>query len=162
MIKSEEQLNEQFKGIARLIVSNEESARLPEFGHQTGYRMWAPENYYEHVAYFPDNSIVSTTTQRQKNFTPNHYREIAGKAEKTGSEGMGSVGVVDVVYWTRFGKGQHWMVKKTLAIDELQSPQQNTQKLVKAMGGEPAEYARISPVNPDFDGRLYKDQIRAV
>lgn len=161
VIKNEQQLNEQFEGMARLIDSNKKNRRLPKFGHQTGYRMWSPENYYEHVAYFPDNSIVSTTTQKNKNFRPNHYEFISGKAEKTGSEGMESAGVVDVLYWTRFGKRTTLDGKKTLAIDELQSPQQTTQQLVKAMGGEPAEYARISPVNPDFDGRLYKDQIRA-
>jgi|TARA_X000001382_G_scaffold8407_1_gene6111 hypothetical protein len=155
ILENEKKVYIQFNDITKSVSRGRENKQLPQFGTQTGYRMYAPESYYEDNIYFPKNSIVSERTQMKKGWTPNHYDNLAGYAPETIS------GNIDILYWTRFGKRSTMDGKKTLAIDELQSPQQNTQKLVKALDGKPAERARISPVNSDFDGRLYKDQIRA-
>jgi len=155
ILENEKKVYIQFNEITKSLSRGRENKQLPQFGTQTGYRMYAPESYYEDNIYFPKNSIVSERTQMTKDWNPNHYKDLAGYAPETMS------GNIDILYWTRFGKRSTMDGKKTLAIDELQSPQQITQKLVKPLDGNPAARARISPVNSDFDGRLYKDQIRA-
>ena len=155
LLENEKNIYIQFKEIGKSLERARENQQLPRHGTDRGYRMYSPESYYEDNIYFPKNSIVDEQTQRKKGWKPNHYRQLAGYAPETIPD------YIDILYWTRFGKRSTMDGKKTLAIDELQSPQQITQKLVKPLDGKPAERARISPVNSDFDGRLYKDQIRA-
>ena len=155
ILENEKKIFVQFKEISKSLERASENRQLPQFGTEPGYRMYAPESYYEDNIFFPKNSIVDEQTQINKGWRPNHYDNLAGYVPET------IPNYIDILYWTRFGKRSTMDGKKTLAIDELQSPQQITQKLVKPLDGNPAERARISPVNSDFDGRLYKDQIRA-
>ena len=156
IIENEIELAKRTENLKNTIAEESRQSSFPQFGDQTGYRIFAPEEYYEMIPYFPDNSIVRVDVRANKRWSPNHYGDLKGTMPGTQS-GM------DLPYWARFGLRSTKDGKKTFAVDELQSPQQSIKENVMPgkKVGPVASKVRLSPLNLNFDNRLYKDQIRA-
>ena len=96
IIENEIELAKRTENLKNTIAEESRDMSFPQFGDHKGYRIFAPEEYYEMIPYFPDNSIVRVDVRANKRWSPNHYGDLKGTMPGTQS-GM------DLPYWARFG-----------------------------------------------------------